>query len=227
MNQASWAGPHWPSHRLHSPPRGRNQRSITNIFHADGGWPSRAAFFVLAETVPPELAETLPRHEGVEARVLALIAPSILAMGYEIVRVRLSGKEHPTLQIMADRSDDAPISVDDCEAISRSVSAILDVEDPIKAAYTLEVSSPGIDRPLTRGKDWARWAGHLARVELAVPLDGRKRFSGTVLGLEGRAGKLKLDDGAEVALPLDAVRTARLVLTDALIDATRPDQPKN
>jgi ribosome maturation factor RimP len=148
-------------------------------------------------------------------------------MGYEIVRVRLSGKERPTLQIMADRADDAPISVDDCEAISRSVSAILDVEDPIKAAYVLEVSSPGIDRPLTRAKDWVRWAGHLARVELAAPLDGRKRFSGTVLGLEGGAGKLKLDDGAEVALPLDAVRTARLVLTDALIEATRPGQPKN
>ncbi len=128
---------------------------------------------------------------------------------------------------MADRADEAPISVDDCEAISRSVSAILDVEDPIKSAYTLEVSSPGIDRPLTRAKDWVRWAGHLARVELAVPLEGRKRFSGTVLGLEGKAGKLKLDDGAEVALPLDAVRTARLVLTDALIEATRPDQPKN
>ncbi len=159
--------------------------------------------------------------------MLALIAPSILAMGYEIVRVRLTGRERPTLQIMADRADEAPISVDDCEAISRSVSAILDVEDPIKSAYTLEVSSPGIDRPLTRAKDWVRWAGHLARVELAVPLEGRKRFSGTVLGLEGKAGKLKLDDGAEVALPLDAVRTARLVLTDALIEATRPDQPKN
>lgn len=214
------------------PAPGAYHPAITNIFHADGGWPSRAAFFALAETPPPaalapELAETLPRHEGVEARVLALIAPSILAMGYEIVRVRLSGKERPTLQIMADRADDAPISVDDCEAISRSVSAILDVEDPIKAAYVLEVSSPGIDRPLTRAKDWVRWAGHLARVELAVPLDGRKRFSGTVLGLEGGAGKLKLDDGAEVALPLDAVRTARLVLTDALIEATRPGQPKN
>jgi ribosome maturation factor RimP len=181
----------------------------------------------LAETLSPELAATLPRHEGVEARVLGLIAPSILAMGYEIVRVRLSGKERPTLQIMADRVDEAPISVDDCEAISRSVSAILDVEDPINSAYTLEVSSPGIDRPLTRGKDWVRWAGHLARVELAQPLDGRKRFSGTVLGLEGQAGRMKLDDGVEVALPLDAVRTARLVLTDALIEATRPGQPKN
>jgi len=202
-------------------------RHITNIFHADGGWPSRAAFFVLAETLPPDLAESLPRHEGLEARVLSLIAPAILAMGYEIVRIRLTGKERPTLQVMADRADEAPIGVDDCEAISHAVSAILDVEDPIRSAYTLEVSSPGIDRPLTRAKDWARWAGHTARVELAVPLEGRKRFTGLVLGLEGRAAKLRLEDGAEVALPLDGVRSARLVLTDALIEATRPGQPRN
>lgn len=186
----------------------------------------------MSEAETTDLSDTLPRHEGVEARVLALIAPAILAMGYEIVRVRLSGKERPTLQIMADRADEATITVDDCEAISRSVSAILDVEDPIKSAYQLEVSSPGIDRPLTRAKDWARWAGHLARVEMAQPYkggpqDGRKRFTGTVLGLDGKAGKLRLDDGAEVALPLDAVRSARLVLTDALIAAARPDLPKN
>jgi ribosome maturation factor RimP len=186
----------------------------------------------LAERLAPDLADTLPRHEGVEARVLALIAPAIAAMGYEIVRIRLTGKDRPTLQVMADRADEAAIGVDDCEAISRTISAILDVEDPIKGAYTLEVSSPGIDRPLTRAKDWARWAGHLAKVEMAVPLEGRKRFSGTVLGLAeappaGRAAKLRLDDGAEVALPLDGIRSARLVLTDALIEATRPGQPKN
>lgn len=181
----------------------------------------------MAESLTPDLADTLPRHEGVEARVLALIAPSVLAMGYEIVRVRLSGKERPTLQIMADRADEAPISVDDCEAISRSVSAILDIEDPIKSAYTLEVSSPGIDRPLTRAKDWDRWAGHLARVEMAVPQEGRKRFTGTVLGQGGGRGRLRLEDGAEVALPLAEIRSARLVLTDALIEATRPGQPKN
>lgn len=181
----------------------------------------------MSEAETTDHADTLPRHEGVEARVLALIAPAILGMGYEIVRIRLSGKERPTLQVMADRADDAPISVDDCEAISRSVSAILDVSDPIKSAYQLEVSSPGIDRPLTRAKDWLRWAGHLARVEMAIPQDGRKRFTGTVLGLEGTAGKLRLDDGAEVALPLDGVRSARLVLTDALIEAARPGQQKN
>jgi len=181
----------------------------------------------LAERLAPDLADTLPRHEGLEGRVLALIAPAIASMGYEIVRIRLTGKDRPTLQIMADRADDAPIGVDDCEAISRTVSAILDVEDPIKSAYTLEVSSPGIDRPLTRAKDWVRWSGHAARVEMAVPLGGRKRFTGTVLGLEGNAARLRLDDGAEVALPLEGIRSARLVLTDALIEATRPGQPKN
>jgi ribosome maturation factor RimP len=199
----------------------------SNIFHADGGWPSRAAFFVLAESLSSDASETLPRHEGLEARVLALVAPAVAAMGYEIVRVRLTGRERPTLQIMADRADGAPVGVDDCEAISRTVSAILDVEDPIKGAYTLEVSSPGIDRPLTRAKDWVRWAGHAARIEMAVPIGGRKRFSGTVLGLEGKAAKLRLDDGAEIALPLEGIRSARLVLTDALIEATRPGQPKN
>jgi ribosome maturation factor RimP len=181
----------------------------------------------LAEADTPDLTDALPRHEGLEARVLALIAPGILAMGYEIVRVRLTGRDRLTLQIMADRADEAPIGVDDCEAISHSVSAILDVEDPIKRAYTLEVSSPGIDRPLTRAKDWVRWAGHLARVEMAVPQDGRKRFTGTVLGLEAGNGRLRLDDGAEVALPLEAVRSARLVLTDALIAASQPQPTKN
>jgi len=183
----------------------------------------------LAETSPPDQADTLPRHEGLEGRLLALLAPPIAAMGYEIVRIRLSGKERPTLQIMADRADGAPIGLDDCEAISRTVSAILDVEDPIQGAYTLEVSSPGIDRPLTRPKDWVRWAGHAARVETTAPIEGRRRFSGTVLGLAEvpAAARLRLEDGREVTLPLEAIRSARLVLTDALIEATRPDLPRN
>ena len=181
----------------------------------------------MTERRAPDLADTLPRHEGLEAHVLSLIAPAVASMGYEIVRVRLSGKDRPTLQIMAERADGAPVSLDDCEAISHTVSAILDVEDPIKSTYTLEVSSPGIDRPLTRAKDWVRWAGHVARIELAEPLEGRKRFSGTVLGLEGGAAKLRLEDGGEVALPLERIRSARLVLTDALIEATRPGQPRN
>lgn len=180
----------------------------------EGGLGNGAAFLILNDT---------PRHDGVEAKVAALIAPALAAMGYELVRVRLTGKERPTLQIMADRADEAPITVEDCETISHQVSAILDVEDPIPTAYVLEVSSPGIDRPLTRAKDWDRFAGHLARVETVSPVGGRRRFSGVVLGTDAAgAARLRLDDGTEVALPLGGIRTAKLVLTEALIAASRP-----
>ena len=110
-----------------------------------------------------------PQHEGLEARVADAIAPTIEHMGYELVRVQVSGKERPVVQIMADRADDAPFRVEDCEAISHAVGAVLDVEDPIRGEWTLEVSSAGIDRPLTRIKDWNRFAGHVAAVELVVP----------------------------------------------------------
>lgn len=141
-------------------------------------------------------------------------------MGYELVRVMLVGRDRPTVQVMADRADGTQISIADCEAISHALSAVLDVEDPIPGAWTLEVSSAGIDRPLVRVKDWNRFAGHLARAETDVPIDGRKRFSGTVLGADDAAARLRLDDGTEVALPLAQVRRAKLVLTDALIAAT-------
>ena len=148
-------------------------------------------------------------------------------MGYELVRLVVMGRERPTVQIMADRADGAPIAVEDCEAISRAVSAILDVDDPIPGAWTLEVSSPGIDRPLTRVKDWNRYAGHLARAEVDVPVDGRKRFSGIVLGADDVAARMRLDDDSEVALPFENMRRARLVLTDALIAATAAQPTKN
>jgi ribosome maturation factor RimP len=141
-------------------------------------------------------------------------------MGYELVRVAVLGRDRPTVQIMADRADGALISVADCEAITHAVGAVLDVDDPIPGAWTLEVSSAGIDRPLTRVKDWNRFAGHLARAETATPVDGRKRFSGIVLGADDTAARLRLDDGSEVALPIADIRRARLVLTDALIAAT-------
>ena len=148
-------------------------------------------------------------------------------MGYELVRVAILGRERPTVQIMADRADGGLIGVADCEAISHAVGTVLDVNDPIPGAWTLEVSSAGIDRPLTRPKDWNRFAGHRARVELNLPLDGRKRFVGMVLGADAESARLRLDDGGEVALRHADMRWAQLVLTEALIEATTPQATPN
>ena len=150
--------------------------------------------------------------------------PSLDAMGYELVRVQKTGTQRPTLQVMAERKDRRPMSVEDCADISRALSAILDVEDPIQGAYTLEVSSPGIDRPLTRPSDYQRFAGFEARVDTQRPIDGRKRFRGRLLGL-GEDGLVRLRaDEAEVAVPLADVARAKLVLTDDLIAAARKEQ---
>ena len=164
-----------------------------------------------------------PRHSGLEARIADLIIPAMADLGYELVRVAVTGKDHPTIQIMADHADGSHFGIEDCEAISHAVGAVLDVDDPIKSAWTLEVSSPGIDRPLTRIKDWNRFAGHQARAEMTIPLDGRKRFVGIVLGADATHARMRLEDGAEIALPLADLRRARLILTDALIEATAAD----
>jgi ribosome maturation factor RimP len=161
-----------------------------------------------------------PYHVGLEARIAEIVAPSLEGMGYELVRVAVIGRERPTVQIMADRADGSAITVDDCEAISHALGAVIDVADPIRGEWQLEVSSAGIDRPLTRRKDWVRFAGHLARAELAGPLDGRKRFSGVILGADATHAHMRLDDGSEVALPFAEIRRAKLLLTDALIEAT-------
>ena len=187
--------------------------SSSNILRGFGGWPSRAAFFVLDQDDHPILS-------GLEARIAGIITPTLADMGFELVRVAVLGKERPTVQIMADRADGNLIAVEDCEAISHAVGAVLDVEDPIPGLWTLEVSSAGIDRPLTRIKDWNRFAGHQARAEVSMPVDGRKRFSGVVLGADAKVARMRLDDGTEVALPLADLRRAKLVLTDALIEAT-------
>src|SRR5450631_3566847 len=167
------------------------------------------------------LDETLDGNEAtsttLEGKLAAIIAPRLETMGFELVRVAVLGREHPTVQVMADRADGSLIAVEDCEQISRYLSTVFDVEDPIPGAWNLEVSSAGIDRPLTRAKDWNRFAGHLARVETLFPVDGRRRFSGIVLGADDKSGKLLLDDGTEAAIPLRDVRRAKLVLTDALI----------
>jgi len=157
-----------------------------------------------------------------EAKLTAIVGPRLESMGFELVRVAVLGRERPTVQVMADRADGSLISVEDCEQISHYMSTVFDVEDPIPGAWHLEVSSAGIDRPLTRVKDWARFAGHLARVETNFPIDGRKRFSGIVLGASETHAKLRLDDGTEADLPLHDIRRAKLVLTDALIAFTAP-----
>ncbi len=151
-------------------------------------------------------------------RVEAIIAPSLEAMGFEVVRVRLSGSQTPVLQVMAERPD-GTMTIEDCAEVSRAVSALLDVEDPIKSAYNLEVSSPGIDRPLTRLRDYERYAGFEARIETRRPVDGRKRFRGKLLGIDAENIKLATDTG-EVLLPFAEIDTAKLVLTDELITAS-------
>jgi ribosome maturation factor RimP len=150
-----------------------------------------------------------------------IVEPALEAMGYRLVRVMLSGAQRPTLQLMAERRDDAPMSVEDCAEISRSVSALLDVADPIAGAYTLEVSSPGIDRPLVRPEDYERFAGFEARIDLSQPKDGRKRFRGRLLGRVGDDVRLA-GDGGEIRLPFTAITRAKLVLTDDLLALTQP-----
>ncbi len=149
-------------------------------------------------------------------RIEDIVAPTVVGMGFDLVRVSMS-RGGGTLQIMIEPADGRPLDVEDCATMSRALSAVLDVEDPIPNRYTLEVSSPGIDRPLTRPKDYARWAGHLARFETTFPVDGRRRFKGILLGLENDVVRLKLDDGTEVPLPLATVIRAKLEITDALL----------
>ena len=161
-----------------------------------------------------------PVHEGLEARIADAIAPSIESMGYELVRVQVSGKVKPVVQVMADRADGATFTVRDCEAISHQVSAVLDVEDPIKSEWMLEVSSPGIDRPLTRTKDYLAYLGHIAIVEMSIPVEGRRRFRGVLVGADAEQVTLRPDEGGEAMLARGNIRRAKLVLTDELIAAT-------
>ena len=152
-----------------------------------------------------------------------LIAPELDKLGYDLVRVMMiGGASDPTLQVMAERPETRQLDIADCERISHSLSEVLDLADPIEGSYRLEVSSPGIDRPLTRLKDFADWAGHEARITLREPRGDRKQFSGTLQGLEGETVRLVGKDGQEHALPFRDIASAKLVLTDKLIQATAP-----
>ncbi|AHY55522.1 ribosome maturation factor RimP [Bradyrhizobium japonicum] len=158
---------------------------------------------------------------GVAARVSAVAAPVLEGMGYRLVRIRISGEAGCTVQIMAERPDGS-MQLEDCEAISRALSPVLDVADPIDRAYRLEISSPGIDRPLVRRSDFERYSGHLVKIDMAVAHEGRKRFRGTLGAVEGdrvhlRRDDAKASDNPDVLLTMEDIGEARLVLTDELI----------
>jgi len=172
-------------------------------------------------------APRLTRETGLEARIAHIVEPVVSDLGYELVRVKVTSQNGMTVQIMAERPD-GTMTVEDCEAISRNISPALDVDDPIGRAYHLEVSSPGIDRPLTRAKDFALWAGHEAKVEMASAQNGRKRFRGILLGVRDETAGIRLADAAEPNefwLPLEDIGEAKLVLTDELIKTARRNAP--
>jgi ribosome maturation factor RimP len=170
--------------------------------------------------------ERLIEDPGVSQRVGRIAAPVLRDLGYRLVRIKVSSAAGATIQIMAERPDGA-MSIEDCERVSVALSPVFDVEEPMAEAYRLEISSPGIDRPLVRESDFVRAVGHEARVEMAVPVNGRKRFRGRLTGVasgpNGPTARVTLaaDDGSEseVELPIRAMGEARLVLTDDLIRA--------
>jgi ribosome maturation factor RimP len=158
---------------------------------------------------------------GLPARVAAVAEPVIEQLGYRLVRVKVSAAEGCTVQIMAERPDGS-MTVEDCEMLSRALSPVLDMADPIDRAYRLEISSPGIDRPLVRKSDFDRFAGHLVKIEMEIPVNGRKRFRGEIVGTDGEAARIRRDDAAEgedaeVLLPIEEMGEAKLVLTDDLV----------
>jgi ribosome maturation factor RimP len=185
--------------------------ATTETLHADAA-PSPA---------PSATEPRLITEPGLPARVASLAEPLIESLGYQLVRVKVSSAEGATVQIMAERPDGS-MTVEDCETISRALSPVLDANDPMEKAYRLEVSSPGIDRPLVRKSDFDKYAGHLVKIEMELPVNGRKRFRGNLVGTDGNAARLTRDDTAEgeeadVLLPIEDMSDAKLVLTDDLV----------
>jgi ribosome maturation factor RimP len=178
----------------------------------------------MTETIDTPGPASEPRlivEQGLAARVAAVAEPALLGMGYRLVRVKVSGLDGCTVQIMAERPD-GTMTVEGCEEVSRALSPVLDVADPIDRAYRLEISSPGLDRPLVRRSDFERFAGHQVKVEMAIGIGGRRRFRGLLLGMDGEAARIRRDDASpdeadEILLPVEDIAEARLVLTDALI----------
>lgn len=170
----------------------------------------------------PDASKRFLKETGLEAELASLAEPVLQDLGFRLVRVKISGRDGKTVQIMAERPD-GTINIDDCEAISRQLSPLLDVNDIVDGAYRLEVSSPGIDRPLVRPSDFEDWAGHEAKVELKEPVEGRRRFRGELEGFEDGEVRLKVDikDVGEtvIGIPVAIVSEAHLVLTDDLVRA--------
>ena len=175
-----------------------------------------------------ETVETAPGADprliiepGLSARVASVVEPVIEGLGYRLVRVRVSGSDGCTVQVMAERTD-GTMTIEDCEICSRALSPVLDANDPVDRAYRLEMSSPGIDRPLVRQSDFVRYANNFVKIEMAVAVEGRKRFRGQLLGAEGNVARIRRDDTAtgetaDIMLPIEEMAEAKLVLTDALI----------
>jgi len=158
---------------------------------------------------------------GLSARVAAIVEPVLDGLGYRLVRVRISGSDGCTVQVMAERPD-GTMTIEDCEVCSRALSPVLDVADPVDRAYRLEMSSPGIDRPLVRQSDFNRYANNFVKIEMTVAVEGRKRFRGQLLGAEGSTARIRRDDVSagettDIMLPIEEMAEAKLILTDALI----------
>ena len=153
---------------------------------------------------------------GRAARIAALAEPVLAELGYRLVRVRITGFAGCTVQVMAERSD-GTMTIEDCELASRALSPVFDVADPVEGSYRLEISSPGIDRPLVRRSDFDRYAGHIAQIEMQVPIEGRRRFRGELSGTEGEYARIRCDAASDTLLRIDDIMEAKLMLTDALI----------
>jgi ribosome maturation factor RimP len=177
------------------------------------------------------LRDRFIREVGLAANVAALIEPALEDRGFRLVRVAISGREGKTVQVMAERPD-GTMSIEDCEIVSRDISPLLDVHDPIAGSYRLEVSSPGIDRPLVRPSDFEVWSGYEAKIELKEPIDGRKRFRGMLEGFEDGEVRIDVDLGeagrSTIGLPIGLVAEAKLVLTEELVrEALRRAKKRN
>ncbi len=173
------------------------------------------------ETDPAIEDDRLIVETGADARIASVVGPVVKDLDFQLVRVRMINNNGPVMQVMAERPD-GTMSVGDCETLSRALSPVLDIEEPVHTAYSLEVSSPGIDRPLVRQRDFEKWVGHLAKIETQYLVNNRKRFRGTLIGVEGDAVIMRRDNPAsaeenDAVIPLQSISDARLILTDELI----------